>query len=103
MSDEERDTVLEDYHNHRIALMLSLFGAMGESRRKGMELMSDAPTTEGVDPVAFAKEVAAFTKKFRFDGVDVDYEDFVAINAGKSSAWVISTSPTVSGPSRKWC
>jgi hypothetical protein len=75
-------------------LIVSLFGS------------TDIPTTLGVDPVATADTMAAWVKKFKLDGVDVDYEvsgvntalffldyhsfckDFGAIDAGNGKAEV---------------
>jgi len=53
---------------------------------------TDAPTSTGADPIATANTMAAWVKQFGLDGVDVDYEDFNAINAGdgKAEAWLAS-------------
>lgn len=57
--------------------MFSLFGS------------TDAPTTKAKrDPTEFADEVANFTLQYGFDGVDADYEDFDAMNAGEAVAWL---------------
>ena len=60
--------------------MVSVFGS------------TDAPTTNGTDPVKVAQMVGAWVKEFNVDGVDVDYEDFDAVNKGDGSAeaWVIA-------------
>ena len=73
-----RKQVLEEYHAAGIALMVSAFGS------------TDTPTTSGKDPVTVAKDLAAWVKKYGLDGVDIDYEDFDAFNAGKSEDWVSS-------------
>lgn len=57
-----------------------------------MELTADTPTTSGVAPAEFAEHVAQFARYYRFDGLDVDYEDFAAIDKGASASWVSSTS-----------
>lgn len=60
--------------------MFSLFGS------------EDAPTTAAKrDPIEFADEIANFTMQYNFDGVDIDYEDFDAMNGGKAVAWLIRT------------
>lgn len=53
---------------------------------------TDAPTSSGADPIATANTMAAWVKEFGLDGIDVDYEDFNAINSGTGSAenWLIS-------------
>lgn len=57
--------------------MFSLFGS------------TDAPTSSAKrDPAEFADEVANFTLQYGFDGVDADYEDFDAMNAGEAVAWL---------------
>jgi len=75
-----RASIISDYHSNGISLMVSAFGS------------TDAPTSEGADPVATANTVANFVKEFGLDGVDVDYEDFNAINSGTGSAetWLVS-------------
>ena len=78
LDDATRQSVITNYHNAGIALMVSAFGA------------TDAPT--GSDPVATANNMAAFVKQYGLDGIDVDYEDFTAMNSGTGSAenWLIS-------------
>lgn len=40
-------------------------------------------TTEGLDATVTAKKMAEFVKNYHLDGIDIDYEDFDAIdNAG---------------------
>ena len=53
---------------------------------------TDAPTSNGADPIETANTMAAFVQQFGFDGIDVDYEDFNAINSGTGDAenWLIS-------------
>ncbi|KAL0576275.1 hypothetical protein V5O48_005719 [Marasmius crinis-equi] len=70
----ERATIISQYHAAGINLIVSLFGA------------TDAPTSTGADPIATANTMAAWVKQFGLDGVDVDYEDFNAMNAGDGRA-----------------
>ncbi|KAH9479370.1 hypothetical protein JR316_0007960 [Psilocybe cubensis] len=70
LSDSQRTTIKSQYAAAGIKLIVSVFGS------------TDAPTTKGADPVATANTMAAWVKKYQLDGVDVDYEDFDAINAG---------------------
>uniref|UniRef100_A0A8H8CHD2 GH18 domain-containing protein n=1 Tax=Psilocybe cubensis TaxID=181762 RepID=A0A8H8CHD2_PSICU len=80
LSDSQRTTIKSQYAAAGIKLIVSVFGS------------TDAPTTKGADPVATANTMAAWVKKYQLDGVDVDYEDFDAINAGngKGEAWLAS-------------
>ncbi|KAF4610520.1 hypothetical protein D9613_006969 [Agrocybe pediades] len=80
LSASQRSTIKAQYAAAGIKLIVSVFGA------------TDAPTTNGADPIATANTMAAWVKQFNLDGIDVDYEDFDAINAGdgKAEAWVAS-------------
>ncbi|EKM81751.1 hypothetical protein AGABI1DRAFT_112003 [Agaricus bisporus var. burnettii JB137-S8] len=80
LTDAERSNILTQYHNAGIQIIVSAFGA------------TDAPTSTGRDPIATANTMANFVRQFRLDGIDVDYEDFNAFNAGNGSAeqWLIS-------------
>ena len=51
---------------------------------------TDEPTTKGADPTATANTMAQFVLDQKLDGIDVDYEDLDAMNAGdgKAEAWV---------------
>ncbi|KAJ6517276.1 glycoside hydrolase family 18 protein [Mycena vitilis] len=49
----------------------------------------DAPTTAGVDPKTAATTAAKWVKDNDLDGLDVDYEDFDAMNNGKGPQWLI--------------
>ncbi|KZT18638.1 glycoside hydrolase family 18 protein [Neolentinus lepideus HHB14362 ss-1] len=76
----ERTSVLSQYHDAGISLIVSAFGS------------TDTPTSSGDDPVSTADTIAAWVKQYDLDGVDVDYEDFNAFDAGDGSAenWLIS-------------
>ncbi|TFK53391.1 glycoside hydrolase [Heliocybe sulcata] len=76
----ERSTVLSQYHAAGISLVVSVFGS------------TDVPTSSGANPVTTADTIAAWVKEYDLDGVDVDYEDFNAFDAGDGSAenWLIS-------------
>lgn len=79
LSAAQRSSVKSQYAAAGISIIVSLFGA------------TDAPTSTGADPISTANTMAAFVKNFDLDGVDVDYEDFNAINAGDGRAeqWLI--------------
>ncbi|KAJ3558300.1 hypothetical protein NP233_g11533 [Leucocoprinus birnbaumii] len=76
----QRSDIKSQYSAAGISLIVSLFGS------------TDAPTSTGADPIAAANTMAAWVKQYDLDGVDVDYEDFNAINAGdgKAEAWLVS-------------
>ncbi|KII93375.1 carbohydrate-binding module family 5 protein [Plicaturopsis crispa FD-325 SS-3] len=76
----ERSSVKSQYAAAGISLIVSVFGS------------TDVPTSSGADPIATANTVAAWVIQYDLDGVDVDYEDFNAIDAGdgKAEAWLVS-------------
>jgi len=53
---------------------------------------TDAPTSTGQNPTTLATTIANFVIEYNLDGVDVDYEDFNAINSGTGSAetWLVT-------------
>ncbi|KAI0731316.1 glycoside hydrolase family 18 protein [Earliella scabrosa] len=74
----ERATIKSQYNAAGIKLMVSAFGA------------TDVPTTSRLDPVTVANNLAGWVKQWDLDGVDVDYEDFGAMDSGTAEAWLIS-------------
>ncbi|OBZ73901.1 Endochitinase 4 [Grifola frondosa] len=76
----QRSTVKAEYAAAGISLIVSAFGA------------TDAPTSDGADPVDTANTMAAWIKEFDLDGIDVDYEDFDAMDAsdGSAESWLAS-------------
>ncbi|TFY59963.1 hypothetical protein EVJ58_g5451 [Rhodofomes roseus] len=74
----ERNSTKADYNNAGIALMVSVFGS------------TDTPTSSNADPTNTANTMAAWVQQYGLDGVDVDYEDFDAFNAGTAEAWLIT-------------
>lgn len=79
LPDDQRATLKQQYKAAGIKLMVSLFGDR------------DLVTTNNKDAVAVANSVADWVQKYDIDGVDVDYEDFGAMDArnGKAEQWVI--------------
>ncbi|KZT71954.1 glycoside hydrolase family 18 protein [Daedalea quercina L-15889] len=75
---DERNTTKTDYNNAGIALMVSVFGS------------TDVPTSSGADPTDTANTMAAWAIEYGLDGVDVDYEDFDAFDAGTAEAWLVT-------------
>jgi len=85
ISASTRAAVKAEYAAAGISLMVSAFGS------------TDAPTSNGADAAATARSMAAWVKKYDLDGIDVDYEDFNAINAGngKAEQWLITFTQTL--------
>ncbi|KDQ55134.1 glycoside hydrolase family 18 protein [Jaapia argillacea MUCL 33604] len=75
-----RAEIKSQYASAGKKLLVSAFGS------------TDIPTTEGADPIKTADWMGEWVKKWDLDGIDVDYEDFGAMNAGdgKAEAWLIS-------------
>ncbi|KAG0709372.1 glycoside hydrolase family 18 protein [Suillus ampliporus] len=73
-----RASIISSYHDAGISLVVSAFGS------------TDAPTSEGYDPTTIANDLAAFVLEYDLDGVDIDYEDFNAMNAmnGSAETWL---------------
>ncbi|KAG2113001.1 glycoside hydrolase family 18 protein [Suillus discolor] len=69
-----RASYVTTYHDAGISLIVSAFGS------------TDTPTTSGYDPTTVANDLAAFVLEYDLDGVDIDYEDFDAMNAENGSA-----------------
>ncbi|KAJ7168017.1 glycoside hydrolase family 18 protein [Mycena filopes] len=77
MSASARTDLKASYAAAGIKLLVSVFGGAGK------------PTTSGADAKTSASAVAQWVKTYDMDGVDVDYEDFDAMDAGKAEQWVI--------------
>ncbi|KAJ7934955.1 glycoside hydrolase family 18 protein [Mycena leptocephala] len=79
-TDAQRATIKAQYAAAGIKLMVSAFGS------------SDVPTSSGVNPITMATTMANWVIQYNLDGIDVDYEDFNAFDAGdgKAEAWLIS-------------
>ncbi|TFK80763.1 glycoside hydrolase family 18 protein [Polyporus arcularius HHB13444] len=78
LSASDRATIKSQYSAAGIKLMVSAFGS------------TDVPTSTGQDPVALANKLAAWVKQWGLDGVDIDYEDFNAMDGGTAENWLIS-------------
>ncbi|KAF8159456.1 glycoside hydrolase [Crassisporium funariophilum] len=76
----QRTALKSQYAAAGIKLVVSVFGS------------TDVPTSTNADPIATANTFAAWVKQYSLDGIDVDYEDFNAFDAGdgKAEAWLIS-------------
>ncbi|KAK0445760.1 glycoside hydrolase [Armillaria borealis] len=75
---DERTAIKSDYAAAGIKLLVSVFGS------------TDVPTTSGANPNATAATMAAWVIEYGLDGIDVDYEDFAAMNSGTAEEWLIS-------------
>nr|GAT56891.1 glycoside hydrolase [Mycena chlorophos] len=72
-----RSTIKSQYEAAGISLIVSAFGS------------GPTPTSSGNDPTAAANYIASYVKTYGLDGVDVDYEDFGAVEtAGTAVAWL---------------
>ncbi|KJA28077.1 glycoside hydrolase family 18 protein [Hypholoma sublateritium FD-334 SS-4] len=76
----QRSSIKSQYAAAGIKLVVSVFGS------------TDVPTSTNADPIATANTMAAWVIQYGLDGIDVDYEDFNAFDAGngKAEAWLIS-------------
>jgi len=74
---------LAKYHQQGIKVLVSAFGS------------TEFPTSAGVDPVKCGTDIANFVKLNQLDGVDLDWEDNSAMEAGKGEAWLISITRTL--------
>jgi len=68
--DAIRKKIKSIYHSNGIKLMVSAFGS------------TQTPTSSGFDPVKCATQLASFVSDNSFDGVDIDWEDTAAFDAG---------------------
>ncbi|PCH44329.1 glycoside hydrolase family 18 protein [Wolfiporia cocos MD-104 SS10] len=78
LTSDERSTIKSEYADAGISLMVSCFGS------------SDTPTSSGDDPTTLAQTFAAWVQEYDLDGIDVDYEDFDAFDAGTAEAWLVT-------------
>ncbi|KAJ7180662.1 glycoside hydrolase family 18 protein [Mycena filopes] len=76
----QRASVKAQYAAAGIKLIVSVFGS------------TDVPTSSGVNPTTMATTMANWVIQYNLDGIDVDYEDFNAFDAGdgKAEAWLIT-------------
>jgi chitinase len=70
----QRSSILSEYEAAGISLIVSLFGS------------TETPTSSGYDPIDTANTMAAWVIEYGLQGVDVDYEDFAAFDAGTGAA-----------------
>lgn len=80
-----RQKIKSQYNAAGIKLVVSAFGA------------TETPTTSNADAADTANKMAAWVKQYGLDGIDVDYEDLAAMNAGngKAEAWLETFTKTL--------
>ncbi|KAH8922440.1 glycoside hydrolase family 18 protein [Atractiella rhizophila] len=78
LTDQQRADFRAQYDAVGAKIMVAAFGA------------TDRPTSAGLDPVTTATNLANFAKQYNVHGVDIDYEDFDAMNGGTAEAWLIT-------------
>ncbi|KDQ20357.1 glycoside hydrolase family 18 protein [Botryobasidium botryosum FD-172 SS1] len=85
LSADTRKSMKTQYADAGIKVMVS---ALGETEQ---------PVTAKVDPVETARKFASFVKEYELDGIDVDFEDFPAIDAadGGAEAWLATLTKTL--------
>lgn len=74
----QRASIKSEYNAAGVLLLMSVFGS------------TDTPTSSGLSATGLASSIAASVKSLSFDGVDVDYEDFGAMNGGTAVNWLVS-------------
>ncbi|KAF7309788.1 Glycoside hydrolase family 18 protein [Mycena indigotica] len=76
----ERASIKSQYNAAGIKIMVSAFGS------------TDVPTSTNANPTTLATTMANWVIQWGLDGIDVDYEDFNAFDAGNGSAenWLIT-------------
>ncbi|KZP00465.1 glycoside hydrolase family 18 protein [Calocera viscosa TUFC12733] len=85
LSNDTRASIKAEYEAAGIKLMVSAFGS------------TDTPTTDGYDAVTLATTMAQWVIDWGLDGIDVDWEDFTAMNLqnGQAEYWLISFTETL--------
>ncbi|KAJ7613064.1 glycoside hydrolase family 18 protein [Roridomyces roridus] len=86
IDNDTRASIKAEYAAAGISLIVSAYGG------------TVSPTSDGDDPVAAANYIANFVKTYDLNGVDVDYEDFGALEtAGTAVAWLTTFTKTLRG------
>ncbi|EIM84114.1 chitinase, partial [Stereum hirsutum FP-91666 SS1] len=85
LSASQRSTIKSQYNAAGIALVASAFGA------------TDKPTSAGESATSLGASMGQWVLDNGVDGLDIDYEDLDAFNAGNGNAenWLISFTQTV--------
>ena len=75
---EIQTNLRKSYHQQNTKVMVSAFGSTSD------------PTSSKIDPTAVGKNLAMFVIENQLDGVDLDYEDNAAMEAGTAVPWLIT-------------
>ena len=76
-SDQIRTNLVNEYHKNGVKILVSAFGG------------TSFPTTQRVPARACGENLAQFVIDMQLDGVDLDYEDNAAMEAGTAVPWLI--------------
>ncbi|EIM90755.1 glycoside hydrolase [Stereum hirsutum FP-91666 SS1] len=82
---DQRSTIRSQYNAAGIALVASAFGG------------TEQPTSSGYSATTLATTMGQWVLDYDVDGIDIDYEDLSAFDAGTGSAenWLISFTQTI--------
>ncbi|KAH9940901.1 glycoside hydrolase family 18 protein [Epithele typhae] len=78
LSATDRASIKSQYAAAGIKLMVFAFGS------------TDVPTTSNYNPTTLANSLSSWVIQYGLDGVDIDYEDFNAMDGGSAEAWLIT-------------
>lgn len=84
-SQQQRDDLKGRYRKAGIKLVLSVGGA------------DDKTVSKGLNAGDYARKIAAFAKKYSFDGVDFDYEEFDIFGQKRVLTWLVDFTNTLRG------
>ena len=73
-----RKTLKKKYNDAGIKIMISAFGA------------TEFPTSGKLDPIECANKLGKVVLENNLDGVDIDWEDNIAMNAGNGETWIVN-------------
>ena len=76
-ADGIRANLVNEYHRNGVKVLISAFGA------------TSFPTSMGIPATACGENLAQFVIDLQLDGVDLDYEDNAAMEAGTAVPWLI--------------
>ncbi len=82
-NDQIRQSMIAAYHGAGKKVIVSAFGS------------TETPTTQGANPTTTCTNLANWALANNLDGIDVDYEDIQAMNAGTGEAWLISCTKAI--------
>ncbi len=75
--DEIQKSLKKKYNDNGIKILISVFGA------------TEFPTTNQINATDCANKLGEFVLDNNLDGVDIDWEDNIAMEAGTGEAWII--------------